>query len=168
MSTPDDDDAAQAALPDVAEPAIKRGRRPILQPDEKTLSLISGLRQVFASMPEVAAVLHVSENTLRKFLTDHPEAREAFDDGIGIGRVNLRRKQIRLSDKNALMAIFLGKNELGQTDKQEFTGPGGGAIPVRFESMTNAQLASFVGRLDTQIAAGAGPGGVEPPQADVD
>jgi hypothetical protein len=168
MSTPDDDDAAQAALPDLPQPVNKGGRPRLLQPDEKTLTLISGLRQLFASVPEVAAVLHVSETTLRKFLTDFPEAREAFDDGFGIGRVNLRRKQIKLADKNAIMGIFLGKNYLDQTDKQEFSGPGGGAIPVRFESMTNAQLASFLGRLDTEITAREGAGGVEPPQADGD
>jgi hypothetical protein len=168
MSTPDDDDAAQAALPDDADTRNKGGRPRLLQPDEKTLALISGLRQIFATRAEIAAVLHVGETTLFDFCNTFPEAKAAYEDGIGIGRVSLRRKQFKLADKNALMAIFLGKNELGQTDKQEFTGPGGGAIPVRFESMTNAQLASFVGRLDTQIAAGAGPGGVEPPQADVD
>ena len=34
------------------------------------------------------------------------------------GRVGLRRKQCKLADNNPAMAIFLGKNELDQTDKQ--------------------------------------------------
>lgn len=32
----------------------------------------------------------------------------------------MRRNQLRLSEKSAAMAIFLGKQYLGQTDKVEF------------------------------------------------
>lgn len=35
------------------------------------------------------------------------------------GKISLRRAQFRLAEKNAAMAIFLGKNYLGQTDRQE-------------------------------------------------
>lgn len=34
-------------------------------------------------------------------------------------KIRLRRNQFELSKKSAIMAIFLGKNYLGQTDKQE-------------------------------------------------
>ena len=37
------------------------------------------------------------------------------------GRISLRRYQFKLAEKSAAMAIFLGKNMLGQTDKQEIT-----------------------------------------------
>lgn len=36
-------------------------------------------------------------------------------------RIKLRRAQMKLAEKSAAMAIFLGKNMLGQTDKQEIT-----------------------------------------------
>ena len=35
------------------------------------------------------------------------------------GKMSLRRKQFALAEKNANMAIFLGKNYLDQKDKQE-------------------------------------------------
>ena len=34
-------------------------------------------------------------------------------------RIKLRRNQLKLSEKSAAMAIFLGKNYLGQTDRIE-------------------------------------------------
>lgn len=39
--------------------------------------------------------------------------------GQSKGKVSLRRNQFKLSETNATMAIFLGKNWIGQTDKQE-------------------------------------------------
>ena len=34
-------------------------------------------------------------------------------------KIRIRRNQLKLSEKSAAMAIFLGKNYLGQTDRQE-------------------------------------------------
>lgn len=34
-------------------------------------------------------------------------------------KIRIRRNQLKLSEKSAAMAIFLGKNYLGQTDKYE-------------------------------------------------
>lgn len=39
----------------------------------------------------------------------------------GTGKISLRRKQWKLADTSAAMAIFLGKNHLGQSDKNEHT-----------------------------------------------
>ena len=39
------------------------------------------------------------------------------------GKISLRRSQFQLAEKNATMAIFLGKNYLGQTDETS-TGTG--------------------------------------------
>lgn len=38
-----------------------------------------------------------------------------------LGKISLRRAQFELAKKSAAMSIFLGKNYLGQTDKQELT-----------------------------------------------
>lgn len=42
----------------------------------------------------------------------------AENGGVAL-RIRLRRNQLKLSEKSAAMAIFLGKNYLGQTDRQE-------------------------------------------------
>lgn len=39
-----------------------------------------------------------------------------FSEKKGMGRVSLRRAQFRMAMKNVAMAIFLGKQWLGQTD----------------------------------------------------
>lgn len=90
-----------------------------LQPDEATLKTIGGLGRIQVTTKEGAAWFAVSEPTFLKFLADNPEARAAFDEGKQVGLTSLRRTQFRLAEKNAAMAIFLGKNYLGQTDKQE-------------------------------------------------
>ena len=44
---------------------------------------------------------------------------EVFRQKRGLGKVSLRRAQFHLAEKSATMAIFLGKQYLGQTDVQE-------------------------------------------------
>jgi len=44
---------------------------------------------------------------------------EVFKEKRGIGKISLRRAQWRLAEKSPAMAIFLGKNYLGQTDRFE-------------------------------------------------
>lgn len=41
----------------------------------------------------------------------------------GPGKISLRRAQWRLAEKSAAMAIFLGKNYLGQSDSVTVTSP---------------------------------------------
>lgn len=94
------------------------GRPRKLTADEASLKQLAGLGQIQATTREGAAFFSVSEPTFIKFLADFPEAREAFESGKGQGLVSLRRKQFQLAEKNAAMAIFLGKNYLNQTDRQ--------------------------------------------------
>ena len=44
----------------------------------------------------------------------------AQNSGIAL-KIKLRQNQLKLSEKSAAMAIFLGKNYLGQTDHVEMT-----------------------------------------------
>lgn len=44
---------------------------------------------------------------------------EVFAQKRGKGKVSLRRMQFRLAEKNASMAIWLGKQYLGQRDQPE-------------------------------------------------
>lgn len=46
---------------------------------------------------------------------------EVIKEKKAIGRISLRRTQFRLAENNPTMAIFLGKNYLGQSDKVEQT-----------------------------------------------
>jgi len=99
----------------LAKPIAKR--KSILQPDEDTIRIVSELAKIGATQKEIAAVLGVSDTTLQNFLYANQEAHQAWEDGLQHAKISLRRKQLGLADKNAPMAIFLGKNMLGQKDE---------------------------------------------------
>jgi len=101
-----------------------------LQPTEETLKSLRGLGQIQCTTKEGCAFFAVSEPTFLKFLADNPVAREAFEEGKGKGCISLRRHQWRMAENNATMAIWLGKNHLGQSDKTELSGPEGGPVQV--------------------------------------
>jgi hypothetical protein len=97
----------------------KMGRPPKLNPDEGTISTVKGLGQIQATTKECAAVLGVTEPTFIKFKQDHKAVQDAYDAGEGNGRASLRRRQFKAADAgNATMLIWLGKQYLGQSDKQ--------------------------------------------------
>lgn len=107
-----------------AKPKGKPGRprgTTKLQPDEKTLQQLSGLAKIHCTTREAAAVLGVNYETFRQFLVRHEKARQVWDDGKEIGRASLRRSQFKMSDTNPTMAIWLGKQTLGQKDQVQQT-----------------------------------------------
>lgn len=136
----------------------KGGRPRTLNPDPQTLKQLTAWSSIMCTEAEAAAVLGVSVNTFKKFLADCPEARAAFDDGRGQGRMSLRRKQFALAEKNAAVAIFLGKNYLGQSDRQDHqhTGAGGGPIQhqVDLSPLSDEELA-LLDAIHEKLAAAA-------------
>lgn len=74
---------------------------------------------------EICAVLDVTDKTLNTWVKETYGKESTFSaiyqqkrDG---GKTSLRRKQWLMSEKNVAMAIWLGKQYLGQSDKQETT-----------------------------------------------
>lgn len=85
--------------------------RPPLEIDE---SLIEKLSQIHCTQQEIALVVGCSVDTLQRRFT------EVMERGRAHGKASLRRAQWKLVEKgNASMAIWLGKNILGQKDKSE-------------------------------------------------
>lgn len=123
----------------------KGGRPPALIPDEATLKIVKGLGQIQATTKECAAVLGVTEMTYIAFKKRHaPLIEETYAIGAGEGLASLRRRQFQMSEKSATMAIWLGKQYLGQSDKQEIAGKDGGPIQtIDLSKATNEQLAAL-------------------------
>lgn len=94
------------------------GRPPKIVSDDRTLQQIVGLAQIQCTQEEAAAVLGVHRDTFGDFLRRDKKAAEAWENGQLRGRASLRRTQFKLAETNAGMAIFLGKNLLGQRDQQ--------------------------------------------------
>lgn len=111
----------------------KAGRPRKLHPDDATIKTLKALAKIHCTTKEYAAALGVTEPTFLKFRDDYPEIIASLDEGNGLGKISLRRTQFALASKNAAMAIFLGKNLLGQTDKLDVGGEIN--VPVRFVVM---------------------------------
>jgi hypothetical protein len=70
---------------------------------------------------EICAWFSITDKTLDSWCkrTYGKSFSEVFTEKRGIGKISLRRNQWKLAEKNAAMAIFLGKQYLGQTDQGE-------------------------------------------------
>ena len=72
-------------------------------------------------MPELAAYFRVPLRTLEDRYTNDPDIRATINRGREVGKLSVRRKQMQImNDMNsATMAIWLGKQLLGQRDKHD-------------------------------------------------
>ena len=77
--------------------------------------IVENLASMFSTQDEIASILGVSVRTLQR----DPEFCRLYRRGLDKGKVSLRRTQFNLAEKNAQMAIFLGKQYLNQSDKIE-------------------------------------------------
>lgn len=77
--------------------------------------------QIQATQEEITLVLGVTDKTLNAWCrrTYGKRFSDVFQEKRSAGKISLRRKQWKLADRSAAMAIFLGKQFLGQTDKTE-------------------------------------------------
>lgn len=89
--------------------------RPEKEINKKQFESLCGLQ---CTLEEVCAVLDVTDKTLNSWCkeTYGTTFSEVFREKRELGKVSLRRAQFKLAEKNASMAIFLGKNMLGQRD----------------------------------------------------
>lgn len=92
--------------------------RPRKEIDRGDFEKLCGLQ---CTKEEIAGWFNCSEDTLERWC--NREYKESFAVVFakkkGVGKISLRRAQFQLAQKSAAMAIFLGKNYLGQTDRQE-------------------------------------------------
>ena len=89
-----------------------KGGRPKKAIDYK---LVERLGKIMCTELEIASALEVSTRTLQR----DPEFCRIYKKAIEDGKKSLRRTQFKLAQTSASMAMFLGKQYLGQTDKVE-------------------------------------------------
>ena len=89
--------------------------RPKKEIDKKIFENLCGLQ---CTLEEIAGVFDCSADTIERWCKR--EYRETFAEVYkkhsAKGKTSLRRIQFKLAEKSAAMAIFLGKNYLGQKD----------------------------------------------------
>lgn len=76
------------------------------------------LLALHCTLSECCAFFDCDDKTLNKWCKEQygTTYSEVFRIKSGLGKISLRRAQFRLAERNAAMAIFLGKNLLGQSD----------------------------------------------------
>jgi len=94
----------------------KDGRgRPIFDFSPKILDQIKDLASYMCSKQEIAKIIGCSESTLQR----NQLAQEAWEQGVAQAKKNIRKTQFDIATKlnSSIMAMWLGKVYLGQTDK---------------------------------------------------
>ena len=80
------------------------------------LAELEKLCALHPSDAELASWFGVSTKTIERRKSEAAFA-ETMERGRARGKLNLRRIQNKMAENNAAMAIFLGKNLLGQSDQ---------------------------------------------------
>lgn len=90
--------------------------RPRKELDRQIFENLCGLQ---CTLEEIAGVLNCSADTVERWCkrTYKHSFAEEYKKHSAKGKMSLRRYQFKLAEKNAAMAIFLGKQYLGQTDR---------------------------------------------------
>ena len=98
---------------------IDKGGRPPFDFSPKVLQQIEDLASYMCTKEEVANIIGCHRVTLYK----HPEALEAYNRGVNVAKQKIRKTQFDIATKlnSSIMAMWLGKVYLGQTDKIQNT-----------------------------------------------
>lgn len=88
---------------------------------EIDVKLFENLCSIMCTLDEIAGFFDCSEDTIERWCkrTYKESFAEVYKKKSAKGKMSLRRYQFRLAEKSAAMAIFLGKNYLGQRDSVE-------------------------------------------------
>lgn len=89
-------------------------------PWKPDLNEVRRLCQLNCTDAEIGAFFGVCQKTVQRRKKEDPEFAEMIEQGRNFGKISLRRKQIEVAEEgNATMLVWLGKQYLGQKDKQD-------------------------------------------------
>ena len=117
-----------------APPKEKHGRQgegggPKPKPiDLEQVAILAGIQCTYE---EIAGVMKIGKRQFINRVNEDFELRKIIEDGWANGKASIRRQQYKLlSEGNATMGIWLGKQYLGQRDQWagELAGAGGKAL----------------------------------------
>lgn len=119
-------------MPINSAPHQKPGTKP--KPiDPKQLAALAGMQCTY---DEIAAVFGIRKRQFIDRIEAEPELKVLIEAGWANGRASIRRQQFKmLVEGNATMAVWLGKQYLGQRDQSsiEHAGNAGEAIKIIVE-----------------------------------
>ena len=94
---------------------IDKGGRPAFEFSPKVLQQIQDLASYMCTKEEVANIIGCHRTTLYR----NEQALEAYNKGVNVAKQKIRKTQFDIATKlnSSIMAMWLGKVYLGQTDK---------------------------------------------------
>jgi len=94
--------------------------RPKMDIDVEELKRLCRLN---CTMEEIGAFFGCDKKTIERRYAEEEDFQQAIDQGRGLGKLSVRRKQMQIMDEHnsAAMAICLVKQLLGQRDNQDIT-----------------------------------------------
>jgi len=100
-------------------PVIDKGGRPPFDFSPKVLQQIQDLASYMCTKEEVANIIGCHRTTLYR----NEQALEAYEKGVNVAKQKIRKTQFDIATKlnSSIMAMWLGKVYLGQTDKIQNT-----------------------------------------------
>ena len=111
---------------EIDKPERNLGGRPPKVINEEVLQRSASIGCTYA---ELAALQGMAMSTFWEHTERRPELKTMIEEARDTGRGTLRRLQWQQAAAgNPTMLIWLGKQMLGQRDKQEVSGPDGGPI----------------------------------------
>lgn len=92
-----------------------KGGRPLKKIDKKNFEKLCELQ---CTLLEICNFFDTTDKTLNSWCKRNygSSFSETYEKKRSKGKISLRRTQFRLAEKNTAMAIFLGKQYLGQSD----------------------------------------------------
>ena len=98
---------------------IDKGGRPPFEFTPKVLQQIHDLASYMCTKEEVANIIGCHRTTLYR----NEQALEAYNKGVNVAKQKIRKTQFDIATKlnSSIMAMWLGKVYLGQTDKIQNT-----------------------------------------------
>lgn len=94
-----------------------KGGRPRKQIDQEQFEKLCSLQ---CTITEICGYFDCDDMTLNRWCREHYDGRsfsEVFRVKRGLGKISLRRFQFQQAETNPTMAIWLGKQYLGQSDQ---------------------------------------------------
>ena len=128
-----------------SKPRKRRVRGVALPYNPDTLDKLKVLGAAQCSLPEVAQSLGATMDRLNNLFRWRPSARAIYEMSAAQALERLRTDQLKLARTSATMAIFLGKQYLGQTDRRE--------LDASAQTADDADAADAARRVRAKLAA---------------
>lgn len=95
---------------------MARTGRPRKEIDSKQFESLCGMQ---CTLTEIASFFNCSIDTIENYCKReyNQTFSEVFNKYASVGKISLRRTQFKLAERSSAMAIWLGKQVLGQEDK---------------------------------------------------